>query len=97
MQISLSKLFKRQSKKNVFLAKPSPYSKRWWCKNLTILHNKYISLRNYFHQVKRHNPRKKILSAIDTQAWAAKHTYFQALKKWKKEHWEDFLDNTKNI
>ncbi len=34
---------------------------------------------------------------MDTQAWIAKHAYFKALRKWKKEHWEDFLDDTKNI
>ena len=34
---------------------------------------------------------------MDAQAWAAKHALFKALRKRKKEHWEDFLDNIENI
>lgn len=64
---------------------------------MTVLRNEYTNLRNYFHQAKRHNLSKKILSATETQAWAAKHTYFKALKKRKKEHWEEFLDSTESI
>lgn len=64
---------------------------------MTVLRNEYTSLRNRFHRARRHNLGEKILSAIDTQAWAAKHAYFKALRKRKKELWEDFLDNTENI
>ena len=79
------------------LAKPSFYSKRWSCKDLTALRKEYTSLRNRFHRAKRRNVRGNFISTIDAQAWAAKHAYFKALGKRKKEHWEDFLDNTENI
>ncbi len=34
---------------------------------------------------------------MDTKAWVAKKAYFKVLRNQKKEHLEDFLDNTKNI
>lgn len=82
---------------HVPLAKPSPYAKRWWCKDLTLLRKQYTSLRNRFHRAKRHNLSRRIVYAMDTQAWAAKQAYFKVLRKRGKKHWEDFLDNTKNI
>ena len=82
---------------HVPLAKPSLYAKRWWCKDLTTLRKEYTTLRNRFHRTRRHNLDGSIVSTMDAQAWAAKYAYFKALRKRKKEHWEYFLDNTKNI
>ena len=82
---------------HVPFVKPSPYSKRWWGKDLAALGKEYTSLRNRFHRAKRHNLEGNIISTIDVQSWAAKHAYFKALRKQKKDHWEDFLDNTENI
>lgn len=79
------------------LAKPSLYTKRWWCKDLTFLYKEYICLRNRFHRAKRHNLSNSIIAAIDTQTWATKQAYFIAVRKQRKEHWEDFLDNSENI
>lgn len=82
---------------HVPLAKPSPYAKRWWCKDLIALRKKYTSLRNHFHRARRHNLSENIVSNMDAQAWAAQYAYFKVLRKQKKEHWEDFLENTESI
>ena len=72
-------------------------SSRWWYKDFTLLGKEYTCLRNRFHRAKRHNLSNSIIATLDTQAWVAKQAYFKALRKRKKEHWEDFLDNTENI
>ena len=69
---------------HVFLAKSSPYAKRWWCKELTLLRKEYTSLRNRFYRAKKHNLCRKIVAAMDTQAWVAKQAYFKMLRKRKK-------------
>ncbi len=70
--------------KHAPLAKPSPYTKQWWCKDVTALRKKYTSLRNRFHRSKKHNLGENIISTIDAQASAAKHAYFKAPRKRKK-------------
>ena len=69
----------------VSLAKPSLYAKRRWCKDLNLLRKEYTSLKNRFHQAKRHNLCRKIVAAIDNQAWVAKQAYFKVLRKRKKQ------------
>ncbi len=66
---------------HVPLAKPSPYAKRRWCKDLTTLRKEYTSLRNRFHRAKGHNLEGNIISTMDAQVWAAKHAYFKSLRK----------------
>lgn len=34
---------------------------------------------------------------LDRQAWAAKHQRFKELRRQKKQHWEDFLEDAGNI
>ena len=57
---------------HVPLTKPSPYAKRWWCKDLTLLRKEYTCLKNRFHRAKRHNLSNSITATLDTQAWVAK-------------------------
>lgn len=53
---------------HVPLAKLSPYAKRWWCKDLTLLRKEYTCLRNRFHRAKKHNLSNNITAAIEIQA-----------------------------
>lgn len=67
--------------KQILLAERSLYAKQWWCKNLTLLRKKYTNLGNCFYGARKHNLIDNIVSAMDTQAWIAKHAYFKILRK----------------
>lgn len=82
---------------HVPLAKPSPYTKRWWTPSLTDLRKQYTLLRNRFYWSRNHNAPSCITKKLEKQAWAAKHQYFKELRRQKKQHWEDFLDDADNI
>jgi hypothetical protein len=75
-------------------AKPSAYGKRWWTPDLTALRRNYTWTRNLARSRRRHGNRDISLEAATK---AARHDFHHAIKKQKKQHWTEFLDDTKNI
>lgn len=76
------------------LAKPSPYTKRWWTEDLTQLRNAYTKLRNRTRSQRRTGLAN---SQLEDEPRGAAKTYHSALRKQKKAHWEDFLAEETNI
>ena len=81
--------------KHVPKAKPSPYAKRWWTEDLSVLRKSYTRLRNQIRRRRRN--REDYSPRLDGQAWVAKNIYFKAIREQKKKHWEDFLEDNENI
>ena len=54
-------------------------------------------MRNCFHRSRNQNAPSGITKNLEIQALAAKHLYFKELRKQKKQHWEDFLEDVENI
>lgn len=63
--------------------KPSTWSKAWWSPNIS-------ELRRIFHAVSRSH---KTGAATSGQLKQAKYAYFNAIKKAKSAHWNDFTAN----
>ncbi len=63
--------------KHVPKANPSPYAKRWWTENLSVLRKSYTRLRNQLRRRRRN--REEYSPQLDTQAWVAKNVYFKAI------------------
>ena len=75
-------------------AKPSAYAKRWWTQDLTVLRKKYTRARNAARSHRRigwSNP------TLEAETKAARHDFHHEIKRKKKEHWLEFLDDTTNI
>ena len=75
-------------------ARPSPYAKRWWSKELTALKKKQSSLRNLVRA-------KRKLCIEDTlledSAKQATSKYHSAIRDQKRKHWNEFLADNTNI
>ena len=73
--------------KHVPKSRPSPYSKRWWSKELSALKktNKTASRRAYRH---RAEPQHEAHAAHEE----ARRQYAETIEKAKKEHWEQWLE-----
>ena len=80
---------------SVPIAKPSPYNKRWWTEELSQLRKRYTVFRNQARRRRRNNQRDN--TVLYSVAKAAKQDYHSALRKQKKQHWEEFLDEPGNI
>ena len=80
---------------SVPIAKPSPYNKRWWAEELSQLRRRYTVFRNQARRRRRNNQRDN--TVLYSVAKAAKQDYHSALRKQKKQHWEEFLDEPGNI
>ena len=76
------------------VAKPSPYAKRWWSTELTELRRIYTYWRNRARATKHTNTAN---IALEEQARKASKEYFGAIRKRKKDHWDDFLADNTNI
>ena len=74
--------------------KPSAYGKRWWTPDLTALRRNYTWTRNLARSRRRRGNRDANLEAATT---TARHDFHHAVKKRKKQHWTEFLDDAKNI
>ena len=74
--------------------KPSVYSKRWWNVNLSELRKNYTSIRNKARSRRRQG---RMDLEMEATAKQARQEFHHAIKKRKKEHWTEFLDDTKNI
>jgi len=75
-------------------ARPSPYAKRWWTKDLTTLRQSLTTARNAVTAARRRGDDVVILL---NRLQRARSVYFQMIEKQKKAHWKDFLDNITNI
>jgi hypothetical protein len=75
-------------------AKPSPYSKRWWSANLTQLRQVYTYWRNRARGMRR---RRAATSDLERYAAAAAKDYHDEIRRQKKAHWEEFLEEDTNI
>ena len=75
-------------------AKPSPYAKRWWTKDLTQLRRVYTYWRN---QARTQRRMGRTLPELEQQACDAAKEYHDAIRRQKKTHWNDFLADDINI
>jgi endonuclease/exonuclease/phosphatase family metal-dependent hydrolase len=75
-------------------AKPSPYSKRWWNASLTQLRQVYTYWRNRARGLRR---RGATTPYLEQQAAAAAKDYHEEIRRQKKAHWEEFLEEDANI
>ena len=76
------------------VARPSPYGKRWWNPELTVLRNSYTWARNRRTQARRYGVD---LAALEDTASYLRKQYHRAIRDAKRRHWKEFLDNTENI
>jgi hypothetical protein len=75
-------------------AKPSPYAKRWWTKDLTKLRQVYAYWRNRARAQRRGG---EALPELERQARAAAKEYHDAIRKQQRLHWDEFLTEDTNI
>ena len=75
-------------------ANPSQYSKRWCNGNLSSLRAKFSDLRNQAWQFMKQSHR---CLSLEEDAPVAKYEFQKIMKKSKKQNWDDFLDDIKNI
>jgi ribonuclease HI len=75
-------------------AKPSPYAKRWWTQDLSLLRQAYTHWRNRAKSARRWGVREM---ELEKMAKEASKEYHDALRKQRKTHWQDFVAETDNI
>ena len=75
-------------------AKPSPYAKRWWTRDLTLLRQNYTYQRN---QARAQRRQGWISPELERHAKDAAKEYHDAIKSQKRNHWNEFLADNSNI
>jgi len=75
-------------------ARPSPYMKRWWNEDLTTLRKSYTYWRNRACAMRRQG---RVDEELRCTAMQAKRLFHRTIRRHRKQHWEDFLDNSDNI
>lgn len=75
-------------------ARLSAHAKRWWAQDLTVLRERYTRVRNSTRSCRRQGRPDLGLEAATK---AARHDFHHEVRRRKKEHWLEFLDNTNNI
>jgi hypothetical protein len=75
-------------------AKPSPYAKRWWTKDLTHLRRSYTFWRNRSRSQRRIG---RIDLELEGRAQSAAKEYHDAIRKQQQTHWDEFLEDDANI
>lgn len=75
-------------------AKPSPYAKRWWTKDLTHLRRIYTYCRNRARNQRRagHDDPQ-----LQRQARDAAKEFHDAIRRQRRTHWDEFLGDDANI
>ena len=76
------------------VSKPSPYSKKWWTADLTIMRRAYVFKRNGARSTRRAGIRDHTL---EQEVAAAGRAFYAAARRQKRAHWNDFLADTVNI
>jgi ribonuclease HI len=80
--------------KHVPRAKESPFAKRWWSKELTLLRQDFTSKRNRVTTLRR---RGECTTHAREASHAARRIYLDEIDRQKKQHWKDFLGNPDNL
>jgi hypothetical protein len=80
--------------KHVPRAKESPFAKRWWTNELTLLRQDFTSKRNRVTTLRR---RGECTTDARESSHAARRCYLDAIDRQKKQHWTDFLGNPDNL
>lgn len=75
-------------------AKPSPYCKRWWTRELTTLRDEYNRARNQCERTRRYGYPRPELEEI---ARELRRKYHSSIRDQKKKHWKGFLAKVENI
>jgi hypothetical protein len=79
---------------NVPLAKPSPYSKRWWTEDLTTLRKDYSYWRNRARTERRSGSTPGQAQDMANQF---KKRFHDAARNQRKTHWLEFIADAENI
>ena len=74
-------------------AKPTPYAKRWWTSDLTRLRKEYTQRRNRARNLRGTGIRDRVLETLTKEA---SKQYHDAIRKQKKDHWNEFLEDDAN-
>jgi hypothetical protein len=69
---------------HVLLARPSPYSRRWWNAGLSVLRRAYNAAH---HAITKDDPADPSWGAMRT----AKNLYHSAVQRAKREHWREYI------
>ena len=80
--------------KLVLVTKPYPGTKRWWIEDLTELRKNFTNAGNIARGYRRQGRSHQVLEII---ALNVKQKFFKIMKRQKKRHWDDFLDDLNNI
>ena len=80
--------------KYIPLRKPSPHSKRWWTRDLTVSRENYTWWRNRARAARRAGLDD---STLREKSDEARNCFFKLAREQKKNHWLDFLDEPTNI
>ena len=75
-------------------AKPQAYAKRWWTTDLTKLKKIHTYCRN---QARSHRRAGSPDPVLERRAKESAKEYHDAIRKQKREHWQDFLADETNI
>lgn len=75
-------------------AKPSPYTKRWWTKELSHLRRRLTTMRNHVTTLRRRNQDSTHAKMLVHQA---RRAYFDEMDRQKAAHWKEFLDEASNV
>ncbi|KJZ68546.1 hypothetical protein HIM_12063 [Hirsutella minnesotensis 3608] len=75
-------------------ARPPPYAKRWWTKDLTRLRRTYTYWRNQARTQRRAGQSRPDL---ERQAKEAAKEYHDNIRRQKNAHWDDFVADETNI
>lgn len=76
------------------VSKPSPYSKKWWTVDLTIMRKAYVFKRNAARSSRRAGTRDYVLEQAVTVAGRA---FYAAARRQKRTYWNNFLAEEVNI
>ena len=84
----LDTAIKTAIKEVVPLSRPSPYTKRWWNKGLTIMRKQKEKLarKSYRKRAEDENP-------IHEEFRQVRNLYSEAIRKAKDKHWVEWLEN----
>ncbi|KJZ68284.1 hypothetical protein HIM_12324 [Hirsutella minnesotensis 3608] len=75
-------------------ARPSPYAKRWWTKDLTQFRRTHTFWRN---QARTHRRAGQPRPDLERRAKEAAKEFHDAIRYQRKAHWDDFLSEDANI
>lgn len=75
-------------------ARPSPYAKRWWTRDLSALRDDFTTKRNRVTVLRR---RGDDTTGARLAAHMARRLYHDAIDRQKKKHWKEFLEDPENI